>query len=329
MATRVNRWTALLLGLSILAAGASSSGCASRGTNASNMDAADSAGSNQPVDTPPPAELRIVFVSDAGSGTDLYAMRPDGSATIRITVDPETDFGPRVRRDELVFGSLRAGRSILYRIVPGETPAEVYRNPGREEVPDWSPDGEWMAFSTERDFNIDIFLARPDGTPQRRLTSDPGHDTSPRWSPDGSQLVFVSDRAGQDDLFVIDFDGSTERNLTRSPEDEGHPSWSPDGRSLLFSRTATGGAPDIFRLDIETGGVVNLTNSPGWDAVSSWSPEGDRIAFTSNRDGNWEIYSMDPAGGDVRRLTNSPGFDGDPVWIRGTWIPAKVDDETR
>ena len=130
MATRVNRWTALLLGLSILAAGASSSGCASRGTNASNMDAADSAGSNQPVDTPPPAELRIVFVSDAGSGTDLYAMRPDGSATIRITVDPETDFGPRVRRDELVFGSLRAGRSILYRIVPGETPAEVYRNPG-------------------------------------------------------------------------------------------------------------------------------------------------------------------------------------------------------
>ena len=74
---------------------------------------------------------------------------------------------------------------------------------------------------------------------------------------------------------------------------------------------------------------MNLTNSPGWDAVSSWSPEGDRIAFTSNRDGNWEIYSMDPAGGDVRRLTNSPGFDGDPVWIRGTWIPAKVDDETR
>ena len=48
--------------------------------------------------------------------------------------------------------------------------------------------------------------------------------------------------------------------------------------------------------------------------VTSWSPDGSRIAFSSNRDGNFDIYTMSADGSGLTRLTNHPASDKDPVW---------------
>lgn len=293
------------------------------GAGTPSSASADAVTGSLSAPTSGPGELRIAFTSDTGGNSDIYTMRPDGSDVRRLTVHEAVDYGARQRGDDLLFGSLRAGRAILYRLdpavpeTPERDPEEFYRNTGGEEVPDWSPDGELMTFSAERDYNFDIHVCRPDGSPQRRVTSHPAHDTSPRWSPDGRQIVFTSNRHGQWDVFVIGSDGSGERNLTNSPEDEARPTWSPDGRRILFSRTLAGGKPDLFVLDLATGAATNLTQTPhAWEVISAWSPEGDRIAFGSDRDGNWEIYTMDTDGANVRRLTRNPKFDGDAIWIR-------------
>jgi hypothetical protein len=53
----------------------------------------------------------------------------------------------------------------------------------------------------------------------------------------------------------------------------------------------------------------------------AWSPRGDRILFTSDRDGDWELYTMRPDGSDLKRLTRSPGNDAHPTWsFDAEWI---------
>ena len=59
---------------------------------------------------------------------------------------------------------------------------------------------------------------------------------------------------------------------------------------------------------------TRLTTDPGYDLFSTYSPDGQKIAFSSTRDGNFEIYSMDADGTGQTRLTNNPASDTYPAF---------------
>jgi len=67
-------------------------------------------------------------------------------------------------------------------------------------------------------------------------------------------------------------------------------------------------------MDADGSNVQRLTKSPGMDIRPAWSPDGKRIVFTSNRDGNYEIYMMSADGSSVRRVTNHPEKDDYATW---------------
>ena len=67
-------------------------------------------------------------------------------------------------------------------------------------------------------------------------------------------------------------------------------------------------------MDADGSNVVRLTTSPALDRFPIFSPDGTKIAFTSNRDGNTEIYVMNADGTDQTRITNRPGGDSQPNW---------------
>ena len=58
-----------------------------------------------------------------------------------------------------------------------------------------------------------------------------------------------------------------------------------------------------------------LTNHRAWDSSPSWSPNSERIAFTSEREGNAEIYVMDADGDNLQKLTNNPHGGSSPAWL--------------
>jgi TolB protein len=71
--------------------------------------------------------------------------------------------------------------------------------------PVWSPDGQWIVFTSERDGSADLYRVRPDGTGLQRLTTSRTYDDQAEFSPDGQKLVFVSTRAdGTADLWTRD-----------------------------------------------------------------------------------------------------------------------------
>jgi Tol biopolymer transport system component len=194
-------------------------------------------------------------------------------------------------------------------------------------LPPLTGSGGVIAFTSERDGNMEIYVMNADGSDQRRLTNQSGEDYWPTWSPDGSQIAFASERDGNFEIYIMSADGNNQRRLTRSGDSASdlEPAWSPDGTQIAFmSHSAGKGAIYVVDVDGAEQGSDNrqpLTDGSGDDWLPAWSPDGSRIAFVSHRDGNPEIYVMNADGSNQQRLTDNVGDDSYPAWSPdGTWI---------
>jgi Tol biopolymer transport system component len=117
-------------------------------------------------------------------------------------------------------------------------------------------------------------------------------------------------------IALIKPDGSGYREVAEEGVNNGFPSWSPDGRRLVYKR-----GKQLVVQSIADGKIVPLTDGVHYDNFPKWSPKSDAIIFTTDRDGDFELYTIRPDGTGLRRLTNSPGNDAHSVWSDdGEWI---------
>lgn len=194
----------------------------------------------------------------------------------------------------------------------------VTDSPGLEGFPAWSPDGERIAFTSDRDGgNWDLYVMDADGSEQTRLTNTPEDEAEPAWSPDGKQIAFVSGFNGdRPSIWAMDTHGSDRRRLASGT----YPSWSPDGERIAY---ASGEWSDPRISLINADGTGQRTLDIRGASQPAWSPDGDKIAFTSDvgpdKDtwDNEEIFSMNPDGSGRKRLTDISGNDHWPP----TWSP--------
>ena len=132
-----------------------------------------------------------------------------------------------------------------------------------------------------------------------------------------SRIVYAADGR----IHVMNGDGSRSRALASGSS----PSWSPNGASIVFeSARIPGNGLDLYVMDADGRDQRRLVNHPGGgdehpvntadDFAPAWSPAVWTIAFTTNRDGNDEIYTMDPIGHSVQRRTNMPSSERDSAW---------------
>jgi Tol biopolymer transport system component len=197
----------------------------------------------------------------------------------------------------------------------------------------YSPGGDRIAFSNT-DFSAgapttgSLVVADADGSNRQTLFSAPpmSNLTAPVWSPRGDAIVFgvgaYLRRAGQGpaELMSVAPDGTALTVLSDGIGNDGMASWSPDGRSLVF-RVADGAARGIKILDLGTGERRSLATGSDRDTFPSWSPRGDWITFTSQRDGDYEIYRIRPDGTGLTRLTRLAGHDAHAsISPDGEWI---------
>ncbi|MGD2206890.1 MAG: protein kinase [Anaerolineae bacterium] len=170
-----------------------------------------------------------------------------------------------------------------------------------------------IAFVSERDGNLEIYVMRADGSGLTRLTTHPAVDGGPDWSPDGKRIAFVSERDGNREIYAMNANGGGLTRLTNHPAQDNDPAWSPDGTRIAFYSDRDGNR-EIYVMNADGSGQTNLTRHPAKDVQPDWSPDGKRIAFYSNRDGNPDLYVMDANGSGQARLAGDPSGEFTPAW---------------
>ena len=84
-----------------------------------------------------------------------------------------------------------------------------------------------IAFVSDRDGALEIYVMNADGSDLARLTDNSADDSSFAWSTDGTRIAFASNRDGNYEIYVMNADGSGQTNLTDNPAVDGGPAWSP------------------------------------------------------------------------------------------------------
>ena len=199
-------------------------------------------------------------------------------ATGLQSVQPKTIVFPRLGPSQIrLFVSNADGT--------GERP--LLNSDSLDYNPVWSPDGQSIVFTSERDGSADLYRVKPDGTGLQRLTSNPAYDDQADFSPDGQKLVFASSRAdGTTDLWIRDLSTNQEALLTSGPAGDFRPAWSPDGEWIAFSS--------------DRGTKVERDGGGQWWVHLQLA----------------DIYIVHPDGSALKRLTNSGNFCGGPRWTR-------------
>jgi serine/threonine protein kinase len=167
--------------------------------------------------------------------------------------------------------------------------------------PQFSPDGEKIAFASERSGEVnEIWMAHADGSGLVQMTNRLGRSQgTPRWSPDGRWIAF--DAQGQDgnqDIYVIDASGGRPRRITVEPSAENVPSWSRDGKWVYFNSDRTG-RQEIWRVPFSGGAPERVTANGGYVAFES--ADGKSLFYTKSA-GTSPLFAQPLSGGPERQV---------------------------
>jgi dipeptidyl aminopeptidase/acylaminoacyl peptidase len=172
----------------------------------------------------------------------------------------------------------------------------------RDTSPRWSPDGKWLAFTSDRGGGGDrkvpqqLYVMPADGGEARGLTDGREDVTQFAWSPDSTRIAFA--RRVPDDL--------EEDERRRAPRRVRRLYYKFDGAGWLADRHA-----HIFVASLDGGDVLQLTDGDCEDGQPAWSPDGRQIAFSSMRGERWDIELRN-------RIFLVSADGGGPVALTGT-----------
>jgi TolB protein len=199
--------------------------------------------------------------------------------------------------------------------------------------PSFSPMGDRFAFVSpaENAKGAGVAVANVGSETSQVIYRDATRNIlGPQWSPKGDHIIFGigvfnaffngfhglflkrEDRVeGGAQVAMVNPDGSGFRELTTGPNNNAFPSMSPDGRRFVY-RTFGPDGEGLRIMDIETRKVTPIAG--GYDNFPLWSPRGDLIMFSSQAEGDYEIYTIKPDGKGLKRLTRTRGNDAHMAW---------------
>ncbi|MGA2076310.1 MAG: protein kinase [Terriglobia bacterium] len=264
---------------------------------------------------------RIVYAR----GSDLYVARSEGSGSQKLASVAGTAYWPRwspdgarirftlvdLKTSSTALWEVLADGSKLHPLLPG------WNNPPAECCGNWTKDGKYFVFSSQRNGRSDIWAWREYGGLFRkatrqpvRLTAGPMDTSDPVPSTDGKKLFVIGAQLRGELTHYDSKSGQFAPYLSGISADE--LDFSKDGKWVVYVAYPEG---TLWRSHIDASERLQLTYPPMWTGLPHWAPDGKQIAFCGNEPGRpFKIYIVSVDGGIPQPATPEGQNECDPTW---------------
>lgn len=245
--------------------------------------------------SPRPVELSDLFAIKTIADPQLS---PDGGrvAYTLSTIDAEAD---------------EYRTSIWVAPTNGGEPLQFTRGPKRDHSPRWSPDGQRLAFLSDRDGEqAQLYLMPAHGGEARKLTSLENGAGAAVWSPDNQRILFAARVLKESPPK----EAEARKRWAQRPKHITRAQFKADGQGYIFDANS-----QLFVVEAASGATTQITQGDWEDRAPAWSPDGAQIAFSRTREGSSDynisdIWVANADGSNARRITENVGRATSPSW---------------
>ena len=197
---------------------------------------------------------------------------------------------------KIAFAGNRDGNWKIYLMdADGSNPVRLTHNAASDVTPAWSPDRASLLFVSNRTGNEEIFrLLVGRDSQEENLTNNPTPEKTPAFSPNGQFIVFASNREDSPyEIYRMDANGYNVVRLTANNANEVHPCVAAGRITFQSGRHTRPGDQtandDVFSINPDGSGLTALITGAAPDRAATLSAEGRRLAFSTSRDGQFDI----------------------------------------
>ena len=208
------------------------------------------------------------------------------------------------------------GNGLHYELVvadaDGFNPQSVVGSPEPLLSPNWSPDGNRLAYVSFEKGNSAIYIQNVATGSRELISSGKGINGAPAFSPDGRYLALTLSHSGNPEIYVRNLATGSTQQVTAHWAIDTEPVWSPDGETIYFT-SDRGGRPQIYKVPSGGGTATRITREGSYNARATVAPDGRSIAVASGQGSEYRIAVWDLENERLRILTpgvldESPSF---------------------
>lgn len=186
----------------------------------------------------------------------------------------------------------------------GYNPQVLLESPEPLMSPNWSPDGNKLAYVSFEGKNSAVYVQEILTGKREKVASNQGINSAPAWSPDGSRLALTLSKDGNTEVYILHLSSKLLQRITDNPAIDTEPAWSSDGSRLAFT-SDRGGGPQIYEVDVRGGEPKRITFEGPYNARPVYSPDNKSMTMVHGNNGVYRIALLDLGSGYLNILTES------------------------
>lgn len=280
-----------------------------------------------------PDGSRLLFVAyDGADASAIWCVNPDGTGLHRLMNANGSGGFPQWSPDgkRIAYSRRHDGADQIHVAdADGKNDQQITTGAADNFARAWSPDGSLLALETLANRRFQVRIMAPDGTNARDISDAQGSNSCDGWSQDGKHVIFHSEQRDSRVYVANILTGNTTPLAGGQLANAMFLRIAPAGDNIGFIK-GKNGVDDPWIMKMDGSGQRRIIEGSSPNGYYSFSPDGQFIAFSSKREGTYEICVVGIDGQDLHQLTKTPGVDKTEVlWQPGSAYPAPLRGPTK